>query len=78
MFIILGLQSGKEDIDLPSFDFPAISIATGHFSQANMIGVGGFGTVYKVNGLWSCKLIAQDKLMKLKEKCRAFSQRAKK
>ncbi|XP_056172893.1 G-type lectin S-receptor-like serine/threonine-protein kinase At4g27290 [Syzygium oleosum] len=42
-----GLQSGKEDIDLPSFDFPAISVATGHFSQANTIGVGGFGTVYK-------------------------------
>ncbi|KAF8024016.1 hypothetical protein BT93_F1271 [Corymbia citriodora subsp. variegata] len=44
-----GMRSGKEDIDLPSFDFPTINVATGHFSQSNMIGVGGFGTVYKGN-----------------------------
>ncbi|KAF8023933.1 hypothetical protein BT93_F1207 [Corymbia citriodora subsp. variegata] len=44
-----GMRSGKEDIDLPSFDFPTINIATGHFSQSNMIGVGGFGTVHKGN-----------------------------
>ncbi|KAF8024019.1 hypothetical protein BT93_F1274 [Corymbia citriodora subsp. variegata] len=43
-----GLQNQKEDIDLPSFDFSTIAVATGHFSQTNMIGAGGFGSVYKV------------------------------
>ncbi|KAI6705801.1 hypothetical protein NL676_008763, partial [Syzygium grande] len=42
-----GLQSRKEDIDLPLFDFSTIAVATGHFSQTNMIGAGGFGSVYK-------------------------------
>ncbi|XP_056173190.1 G-type lectin S-receptor-like serine/threonine-protein kinase At4g27290 [Syzygium oleosum] len=44
-----GLQSQKEDIDLPLFDFSTIADATGHFSQTNMIGAGGFGSVYKGN-----------------------------
>ncbi|KAF8024022.1 hypothetical protein BT93_F1276 [Corymbia citriodora subsp. variegata] len=44
-----GLQSKKEDIDLPLFDFSTIAVATGHFSQTNMIGAGGFGSVYKGN-----------------------------
>ena len=38
----------KEDIDLPMFDFPTISIATNHFSEGNKLGQGGFGPVYKV------------------------------
>ncbi|KAK3424233.1 hypothetical protein EUGRSUZ_F01035 [Eucalyptus grandis] len=45
----LGLQSQKEDIDLPLYDFSTIAVATGHFSQTNMIGAGGFGSVYKGN-----------------------------
>ncbi|XP_030469199.2 G-type lectin S-receptor-like serine/threonine-protein kinase At4g27290 [Syzygium oleosum] len=44
-----GLQSQKEDIDLPLFDYSTIAVATGHFSQTNMIGAGGFGSVYKGN-----------------------------
>ncbi|KAK3424244.1 hypothetical protein EUGRSUZ_F01049 [Eucalyptus grandis] len=44
-----GLQCQKEEIDLPSFDFSTIAVATGHFSQTNMIGAGGFGSVYKGN-----------------------------
>lgn len=44
-----GLQSQKEDIDLPLYDFSTIAVATGHFSQTNMIGAGGFGSVYKGN-----------------------------
>ncbi|KAK3424085.1 hypothetical protein EUGRSUZ_F00866 [Eucalyptus grandis] len=45
----LGLQRQKEDIDLPLYDFSTIAVATGHFSQTNMIGAGGFGSVYKGN-----------------------------
>ncbi|XP_010060473.2 G-type lectin S-receptor-like serine/threonine-protein kinase At4g27290 isoform X4 [Eucalyptus grandis] len=48
-FVLVGLQSQKEDIDLPLYDFSTIAVATGHFSQTNMIGAGGFGSVYKGN-----------------------------
>ncbi|KAK3424235.1 hypothetical protein EUGRSUZ_F01040 [Eucalyptus grandis] len=44
-----GSQRQKEDIDLPLYDFSTIAVATGHFSQTNMIGAGGFGSVYKGN-----------------------------
>ncbi|KAF8023940.1 hypothetical protein BT93_F1213 [Corymbia citriodora subsp. variegata] len=44
-----GLQSQEEDINLPLYDFSTIAVATGHFSQTNMIGEGGFGSVYKGN-----------------------------
>jgi len=47
-FVLVGLQSQKGDIDLPLYDFSTIAVATGHFSQTNMIGAGGFGSVYKV------------------------------
>ncbi|KAK3424086.1 hypothetical protein EUGRSUZ_F00868 [Eucalyptus grandis] len=39
----------KEDIDLPLYDFSTIAVTTGYFSQTNMIGAGGFGSVYKGN-----------------------------
>ncbi|KAF8009499.1 hypothetical protein BT93_J0486 [Corymbia citriodora subsp. variegata] len=42
-----GLPSGMDDIDLPLYDFTTVSVATNHFSQANKIGEGGFGLVYK-------------------------------
>ncbi|XP_039170940.1 G-type lectin S-receptor-like serine/threonine-protein kinase SD1-1 isoform X1 [Eucalyptus grandis] len=48
-FVLVGLQSQKEDIDLPLYDFSTIAVATGHFSLTNMIGAGGFGSVYKGN-----------------------------
>ncbi|KAK3424242.1 hypothetical protein EUGRSUZ_F01047, partial [Eucalyptus grandis] len=44
-----GLQRQNEDIDLPLYDFSTIAVAAGHFSQTNMIGAGGFGSVYKGN-----------------------------
>lgn len=37
-----------DDIKLPLFDLAEISTATNNFSSANMLGVGGFGPVYKV------------------------------
>ncbi|KAL4379015.1 hypothetical protein GQ457_02G032040 [Hibiscus cannabinus] len=41
-------QNHKEDLDLPLFDFAAITHATKNFSIKNMLGgKGGFGYVYK-------------------------------
>lgn len=48
------IESGrfKEDdtngIDIPFFDLETILIATENFSNANKLGQGGFGPVYKV------------------------------
>ncbi|XP_057461109.1 G-type lectin S-receptor-like serine/threonine-protein kinase SD1-1 [Actinidia eriantha] len=38
-----------EDWELPLFDRATIAAATNNFSQANMLGQGGFGSVYKAN-----------------------------
>lgn len=48
------IESGrfKEDdtngIDIPFFDLETILVATDNFSNANKLGQGGFGPVYKV------------------------------
>lgn len=46
-------QSGKagdeDDLDLPVFDLSTLIIATDKFSDANKLGQGGFGSVYKVD-----------------------------
>lgn len=48
------IESGrfKEDdtngIDIPFFDLESILVATDNFSNANKLGQGGFGPVYKV------------------------------
>ncbi|KAL3733645.1 hypothetical protein ACJRO7_023072 [Eucalyptus globulus] len=44
-----GWRSGKDDFDLPLYDFATIAAATDNFSSRNMIGQGGFGPVYKGN-----------------------------
>ncbi|KAK7257281.1 hypothetical protein RIF29_31134 [Crotalaria pallida] len=40
-------QRHMDDLELPMFDLPTIAIATNNFSEANKIGEGGFGPVYK-------------------------------
>ncbi|XP_015576636.2 G-type lectin S-receptor-like serine/threonine-protein kinase At4g27290 isoform X1 [Ricinus communis] len=40
-------KSQKENLDLPLFDFDTIAFATNSFSTSNVLGEGGFGTVYK-------------------------------
>ncbi|KAF7112197.1 hypothetical protein RHSIM_RhsimUnG0256300 [Rhododendron simsii] len=37
----------KKDVDLPLFSFASVSVATDNFSDANKLGEGGFGPVYK-------------------------------
>jgi hypothetical protein len=41
-----GRENG--DLELPSFDFATINYATNNFSVKNVLGQGGFRTVYKV------------------------------
>lgn len=38
----------QDDLDLPLFDFSIIKSCTNGFSDANKLGQGGFGSVYKV------------------------------
>ena len=38
----------EEDLELPMFDLPTITSATNSFSIDNILGKGGFGSVYKV------------------------------
>ncbi|KAM6576152.1 hypothetical protein CsatB_027989 [Cannabis sativa] len=40
-------KNQDEDLELPSFDIHTISTATDNFSEANKLGEGGFGPVYK-------------------------------
>ncbi|KAG8384591.1 hypothetical protein BUALT_Bualt04G0133800 [Buddleja alternifolia] len=42
------VEFGEVDIKLPKFDLARISAATNQFSSSNKIGLGGFGSVYKV------------------------------
>ncbi|KAF9587753.1 hypothetical protein IFM89_004730 [Coptis chinensis] len=39
--------NGKEELDVPFFDFRSIAAATENFSDSNKLGQGGFGPVYK-------------------------------
>jgi hypothetical protein len=41
-------EEDKKDIDVPFFDLESILAATNNFSDANKLGEGGYGPVYKV------------------------------
>lgn len=41
-------ESTAEELELPSYDFSSITLATDNFSEQNKLGRGGFGSVYKV------------------------------
>lgn len=45
IIVLLGLRN---DIDVPLFNLDTIAAATNNFSPRNLIGAGGFGSVYKV------------------------------
>ncbi|KAG8502659.1 hypothetical protein CXB51_000145 [Gossypium anomalum] len=40
-------EHGKEDLELPVFDFATLATATNNFLSNNILGQGGFGPVYK-------------------------------
>jgi len=41
-------EEDEKDIDVPYFDLDSILVATDNFSDANKLGEGGYGPVYKV------------------------------
>lgn len=41
-------ERNMDDIELPMFDFNTLTMATNNFSEANKLGQGGFGIVYRV------------------------------
>ncbi|KAK2976831.1 hypothetical protein RJ640_014615 [Escallonia rubra] len=43
----LASETDKEEIELPMHDLATVTTATSNFSSSNMIGKGGFGSVYK-------------------------------
>jgi hypothetical protein len=52
--VYLVIVSGEAEDEISSaeslqFDFGTIKVATENFSNANKLGQGGFGVVYKVN-----------------------------
>lgn len=42
-----GAKVKKKEVKLPLFSFVSVSSATNSFSDANKLGEGGFGPVYK-------------------------------
>ncbi|XP_047155544.1 receptor-like serine/threonine-protein kinase SD1-8 [Vigna umbellata] len=40
-------ERNMDDIELPMFDFKTLAMATNNFSEANKLGQGGFGIVYR-------------------------------
>ena len=45
------IDSGEKGIDIPFFDLESVLAATNNFSDANKLGQGGYGPVYKVISL---------------------------
>ncbi|XP_070007834.1 G-type lectin S-receptor-like serine/threonine-protein kinase SD1-1 [Nicotiana sylvestris] len=61
-------EVGNEDLELPLFDLVAVTTATKNFCSANVIGEGGFGSVYK-GVLPNRKEIAVKRLSKYSGQC---------
>ncbi|KAA8535061.1 hypothetical protein F0562_030064 [Nyssa sinensis] len=55
----------EKEHDLPFFSFSSIEIATDHFSDANKLGHGGFGPVYKFFGIEASPILNPGRVMRL-------------
>ena len=44
----ISRENKTDDLELPLMEFEALAMATNRFSDANMLGQGGLGIVYKV------------------------------
>lgn len=44
-----GDENAEDELDLPIYDLNTLIIATDNFLDANKLGKGGFGSVYKVS-----------------------------
>ncbi len=52
MYLVIVSEEAEDEISSAEslqFDFGTIKVATENFSNANKLGQGGFGAVYKVN-----------------------------
>jgi len=49
-------ERNMDELDLPMFDFNTIILATNNFFEANKLGQGGFGSVYRVSCFSFCIL----------------------
>jgi len=45
----ISRENNTDDLELPLMEFEEVAMATNNFSNANKLGQGGFGIVYKVN-----------------------------
>ena len=50
----ISRENKTDDLELPLMEFEALAMATNRFSDANMLGQGGFGIVYKVKNDSKC------------------------
>jgi len=44
----ISRENNTDDLELPLMEFEEVAMATNNFSNANKLGQGGFGIVYKV------------------------------
>lgn len=67
-------ETAADELDLPLFDINTLIIATNKFSDANKLGQGGFGIVYKVINLYSkdYELRNKGKLPLMSNSCISF------
>ena len=53
-------ERNMDDLELPMFDFNTLTMATNNFSEANKLGQGGFGSVYRVGPFFIAAIITQN------------------